>query len=671
MAVTAREYETQDLRRLIPLNMLSGDRFDKLCAETAIEDAPRGSVLFSKGDTKNEFVYVLKGTVSLQADGMELETITGGTESSRFALAHQIPRKVSAVAKDRVRFIRVDASYVNQAGESSSRGKANYEVSEVQEDHDDDWVTTLLNSPIFQRLSPANLQQLLRNLEEIEVTKGQSIIRQDDPGDYYYVIKKGRCVLSRKPTKNSRDIKLAELKTCDTFGEDSLISDQPRNVSITMLTDGSLLRIDKANFLKLVKEPVISYVDYPKAQELVQSGAAWLDVRSVGEFELGHLPGAINIPFLGLRIELAQLDQARPYVLICENGKLSEAAAFLLIRNSFANAHVLRGGLAAVGGRRAGAVAPALVAEEPKRTVDLPPVSRPAASLPLPTTEPGSSAAAGVPEDLNLIEFAPLDSLALIDLVPAEESRPAAMETPQSDFRIADFSDQLIAAEAEIAALKLQLADQAEEVAALQRSLEQQLAALPVGDDARVESLESELQSALADKLDLEARLRSAQLAQPSSDQSSARIRELEAQVTELTSVVQEFLEQQASSGDEGESLHAELETVRAQANSDVMSLQTKLRAEEQEVARLRRELDGTYAQVLQLQTGIHVDGRRKSGWRNGVVSVAIGFALMMCGMLLALFLFKTTNLAQSLGAVSGNSESVLTAPVDAKPAGL
>ena len=202
MAVTARDYETQDLRRLIPLNMLSSDRFDKLCAETAIEDAPRGSVLFSKGDTKNEFVYVLKGTVSLQADGMELETITGGTESSRFALAHQIPRKVSAVAKDRVRFIRVDATFVNQASESSSRGKANYEVSEVQEDHDDDWVTTLLNSPIFQRLSPANLQQLLRNLEEIEVIKGQQIIRQDEPGDFYYVIKKGRCALSRKPTKN-------------------------------------------------------------------------------------------------------------------------------------------------------------------------------------------------------------------------------------------------------------------------------------------------------------------------------------------------------------------------------------------------------------------------------------------------------------------------------------
>lgn len=656
MAVTARDYETQDLRRLIPLNMLSGDRFERLCAETAIEDAPRGSVLFSKGDTKNEFVYVLKGTVSLQADGMELETITGGTESSRFALAHQIPRKVSAVAKDRVRFIRVDSAFVNQASESSSQGKANYEVSEVQEDHDDDWVTTLLNSPIFQRLSPANLQQLLRNLEEIEVVKGQPIIRQDEPGDYYYVIKKGRCVLSRKPTKNSRDIKLAELKTCDTFGEDSLISDQPRNVSITMLTDGSLLRIDKANFLKLVKEPVISYVDYEQGQRLVEQGAAWLDVRTSGEFELGHLPGAINIPFLGLRIELASLDASRAYVLVCENGKLSEAAAFLLIRSSISNAHVLRGGLTTVGKHRAGASSPALVAEPARVVESRRPVEEvvaaplPAADLEMALVEPQ--------EELNLVEFAPLDSLALLDLAPTVEEQPAIAMVAESNAAIAELEEQFAAAEAEIAGLKLRLAEQNEEIESLRRSAKQKPMPAPAPDNTRIELLEAELQAAFADKLELETQLHSVRLS-PSAEggRAAARIRELEAQVTELTSVVQEFLEQQSNGNEEGESLRAELETVRAQANSDVMSLQTKLRAEEQEVSRLRRELDGTYAQVLQLQTGVHAGVRRKAGWRGKAMSFAIGLALVMCGMLLALFLFKTTNLGQSLGVVTGAAE--------------
>jgi regulator of replication initiation timing len=283
-----------------------------------------------------------------------------------------------------------------------------------------------------------------------------------------------------------------------------------------------------------------------------------------------------------------------------------------------------------------------------------------AAPLPVAAAEPL--------EELNLIEFAPLDSLALLELVPAEHKPVAAADViAEPSAAVTELEEQLAAAESEIAELNLRLAGQAEEIADLKRSLRQQAMAVPAPDTARMESLEAELQAALADKLELETRLQSAQQSQPASGPQAARIRELEAQVTELTSVVQEFLEQQSGGGEEGESLQAELETVRAQANSDVMSLQTKLRAEEQEVSRLRRELDGTYAQVLQLQTGFHVGGRRKPSWRGRAVSFAIGLALVMCGMLLALFLFKTTDLGTSLGMVTGTAESTWLQPMEAK----
>ncbi|MDV3242069.1 MAG: Crp/Fnr family transcriptional regulator, partial [Methylocaldum sp.] len=99
--------DAQELRRLIPLNTLSDSRFEQLCSQIRIDEAPKGSILFRQGETKNEFVYLLSGTISLQAGGVEMDSISGGTDTARFALAHQIPRKVSAVANDTVRYVRI------------------------------------------------------------------------------------------------------------------------------------------------------------------------------------------------------------------------------------------------------------------------------------------------------------------------------------------------------------------------------------------------------------------------------------------------------------------------------------------------------------------------------------------------------------------------------------
>lgn len=351
MPLAVTEKDAQEIRRLIPLNILSTDRFKALCSELQIEEAARGGILFNQGDAKNEFVYVLSGVVSLQAGGMEMELVRGGTEAARFALAHQLPRKVSAVAKDRVRYIRVDTAHVNQPVErpTGTGGVATYEVSDLPDEQTEDWMTTLLKSPIFQRLPPANLQNMLGLFEEVPVRAGQEIIHQDEPGDYYYVIKRGRCALTRKPSPNAKEIKLGELKTSDTFGEDALISEQPRNVTVSMMSDGVLLRLGKSDFLKLVKDPVIAYVDWSAAQALLRQGAKCIDVRAMDEFERSHIPDAFNIPFFRLRMELPSLERRRKYVLVCANGRISEAAAFQLLRFSF-DAYVLRGGMDSIPG---------------------------------------------------------------------------------------------------------------------------------------------------------------------------------------------------------------------------------------------------------------------------------------------------------------------------------
>jgi rhodanese-related sulfurtransferase len=221
-------------------------------------------------------------------------------------------------------------------------------VIQETENDPDDWMIALLRSPIFQRLPPANLQKILMGLEEVRFNKGETIIEQGCAGDYYYLIKNGQCLLTRKPSPNAKDIKLAQLASGDTFGEDSLISGAPRNVTITALTDIVLLRLDKKQFVSLIKEPSLRFVDYVEMQEAVeQQGAVLLDVRSQDEYADYHLDDTVNAPFFSLRMQLKTLTREKPVIVVCADGKVSEAAAFLLLRHKI-DALILKGGMKGV-----------------------------------------------------------------------------------------------------------------------------------------------------------------------------------------------------------------------------------------------------------------------------------------------------------------------------------
>lgn len=346
MAVDVNSEDGLIIRKLIPLVNLPGGQFAKLCAEMTVEEI-QDQPLFKKGDVDPRLIYLLRGELALQAEGLVVEVISANSESARFALAHQIPRKIDAVANGSVRFLRLGADIVNHSEPLVYKEDNSYMVIEEPEDDPDDWMTTLLRSPIFQRLPPANLQKILISLESVPFNKGDTIVAQGEAGDYYYLVKSGKCLLTRKPSPNAKDIKLGELGSGDTFGEDALLSDEPRNVTVTALTDINVLRLDKSRFITLIKNPALKFVDYAELREALSRGAILLDVRAPDEYAARHLSDSINMPFFTLRMQLKTLSREKPVIVVCSNGKASEAAAFLLLRHKF-NAIILKGGMEGV-----------------------------------------------------------------------------------------------------------------------------------------------------------------------------------------------------------------------------------------------------------------------------------------------------------------------------------
>ena len=345
MPVDIHSEEGQIIRQLIPLSTLSINQFEFLCTKITVEVAKASTFLFKKNDTATNLIYLIDGSITLQSSELKIETIQSGTESSRFALAHQIPRKIDALTNTSVRFLRLNTGIIDTLPPNSFEKDNIYMVIDEPEDENDgDWMTTLLKSPIFRALPPANLQKIIMGLEEVSFEKGEIIVKQGDAGDFYYIIKKGHCLLSRRPSANAKEIKLAQLRTQDTFGEDSLISNEPRNVSITALTNIRLLRLSKEKFNSLIKEPSLKYTPHSEIADKMDNGAILLDVRAPDEYKKHHLPNSINAPFFSLRMQLKTFDKRKEILVVCENGKTSEAATFLLLRHKF-NATIVEGGM--------------------------------------------------------------------------------------------------------------------------------------------------------------------------------------------------------------------------------------------------------------------------------------------------------------------------------------
>jgi rhodanese-related sulfurtransferase len=71
-----------------------------------------------------------------------------------------------------------------------------------------------------------------------------------------------------------------------------------------------------------------------------------IDVRSYGEFDSGHVPGAISIPMETLESRLPELNQSAATVLVCQSGTRAGVACNQ-IGHFFSNVAVLEGGVGA------------------------------------------------------------------------------------------------------------------------------------------------------------------------------------------------------------------------------------------------------------------------------------------------------------------------------------
>lgn len=335
------------LQRFSPLRELGAESLEKLIERAHCMHFPRG-VQPLEFDWPNRVVYLLKGQIKLGNPEGGTRVLVGGGGDALAPLGKpgRAPINVRAITDVDLLWFDENELDVLVTWDQMVPGAGQQPGSQVDPS---DWHirsgifdVRKLSFDIFANLPPANIESLFASFQRQSVRAGEVVVRQNERGDHYYVIERGRATVEREVA--GAIIELAQLQAGDAFGEEALVAETTRNATVTMKTDGELLRLDGADFVRLLREPLLQRIDANDALCRVGAGAVWVDVRFPAEYRQDGLPGAINIPLNELREALPNLAKDRDYIVYCQTGRRSSAAAFLMSQRGL-HAYLLEGGM--------------------------------------------------------------------------------------------------------------------------------------------------------------------------------------------------------------------------------------------------------------------------------------------------------------------------------------
>ena len=121
----------------------------------------------------------------------------------------------------------------------------------VQEPTVDPLRRRLAEVTLFAGLPPARLEAAMRAAKVVPVRGGEMVIRQGDEADRFYVISEGEVEVTQ--VADGRQRVLRQMGPGEVFGEIGLLSGVPRTATVTAVTGGTLLALERDDFLALVR----------------------------------------------------------------------------------------------------------------------------------------------------------------------------------------------------------------------------------------------------------------------------------------------------------------------------------------------------------------------------------------------------------------------------------
>merc|ERR1712070_529383 len=198
-----------------------------------------GTKVITEGEDGNYLFVIERGTLEctnvIDGQGRVVNTCREGDVFGELALLYNCPRAAQVTAKNQCVCWQLDRdTFNNIVVEAAQKRRKKYDKF-LQS------VTLLSTIDAYER------SQIADALVPEVFDMGQTVVKQDDPGNNFYIVESGTLYALKN------DVRVRDYKPGDYFGELALLKNQPRAASIIVSSDKArLLSMSRASFGKML-----------------------------------------------------------------------------------------------------------------------------------------------------------------------------------------------------------------------------------------------------------------------------------------------------------------------------------------------------------------------------------------------------------------------------------
>ena len=113
-------------------------------------------------------------------------------------------------------------------------------------------ITFLLETPMFEKLVPAEIMEVIHIVEIEQYQAGDIVFREGDAGDAWFVMYRGAVEVLKQGATGEK--KITELGPQACFGEISILDGSPRSATIRVTEDSVVFRVPRKAFSELIED---------------------------------------------------------------------------------------------------------------------------------------------------------------------------------------------------------------------------------------------------------------------------------------------------------------------------------------------------------------------------------------------------------------------------------
>ncbi len=247
------------------LSDLAGAELEEFINSLQLHSLAKGELLFQKGDPGDCLYIVGMGEILLEAPDASGKAIVfsrlaegdffgehGFMSRSSHAHSARAGTDASVLLIDRATFDAWVEKYpaIRSTAEEFYRRRVLAQVMAI--------------TPVFKGIPDKARAELIRQFKLRTFENGETIVREGDIGDTFYLIRSGTVQVSTLNRKNRQQVLLGNMLAGEFFGEVALLTGKPRTATVKAQGKVELMELSRADFDRIA-------VKYPSIRSIVET----------------------------------------------------------------------------------------------------------------------------------------------------------------------------------------------------------------------------------------------------------------------------------------------------------------------------------------------------------------------------------------------------------------